>query len=111
MYNNSIDKLKTRFIDAREKTLNLEDDYEQLIHDLEVEIQFEIDQIEDNLMRHPKYGLCSTDKLPNGVLLSEFKKLKKEITLLKKENDFYDADDMLDMMFPNRSDEDFDNDL
>jgi predicted nuclease with TOPRIM domain len=39
-----------------------------------------------------------------------FQNLLKKIKKLKKENDFYDEDAELDRMFPNRNDEDFDED-
>lgn len=40
----------------------------------------------------------------------KFKALLKRIDTFKKENDFYDAEAELDSMFPNRYDEDFDED-
>lgn len=39
-----------------------------------------------------------------------FERLQRRINNIKKENDFYDADAELDMMFPDRYDEDFDED-
>jgi hypothetical protein len=39
-----------------------------------------------------------------------YKKLLKELKAIKKEFDFYDEEGELDMMFPNRHDDDFDED-
>jgi hypothetical protein len=39
-----------------------------------------------------------------------FERLQKSINRIKKENDFYDAEAELDRMFPDRHDEDFDED-
>ena len=48
--------------------------------------------------------------IAQGVQLSQLQKLKKRIIQIKQENDFYDADGELDRMFPNRHDDDFDED-
>jgi hypothetical protein len=45
-----------------------------------------------------------------GIQLSQLEKLKKRLIQIKQENDFYDAEGELDMMFPNRHDDDFDED-
>ena len=45
-----------------------------------------------------------------GIQLSQLEKLKKRLIHIKQENDFYDAEGELDMMFPNRHDDDFDED-
>lgn len=42
--------------------------------------------------------------------LSQLQKLKKRILHIKKENYFFDAEGELDTMFPNRHDDDFDED-
>ncbi|MBI9041950.1 hypothetical protein [Lutibacter sp.] len=39
-----------------------------------------------------------------------FERLQRRINNIKKENDFYDAEGELDMMFPERHNEDFDED-
>jgi hypothetical protein len=38
------------------------------------------------------------------------KKLSKKLSIIKSENDFYDEDAELDRTFPNRNDDDFDED-
>ena len=45
-----------------------------------------------------------------GVQFSQLEKLQKTISRIKEDNEFYDEDSVLDMMFPNRDDEDFDED-
>ena len=46
----------------------------------------------------------------DGLQYEKLQKLQKKIVRIKKENDFYDEDAELDMMFPNRHDDDFDED-
>jgi hypothetical protein len=45
-----------------------------------------------------------------GSNFSQLKKLQQRLMQLKSENDFYDEDAELDNMFPNRHDDDFDED-
>jgi hypothetical protein len=45
-----------------------------------------------------------------GAQFSQLEKLRKRILYIKQENNFYDAEDELDMMFPNRHADDFDED-
>lgn len=67
-------------------------DVEQDIVDLESEIQDEITN-------------CFDEKQEN-----KYDKLLQKIKSIKREYDFYDAERELDMMFPNRHDDDFDED-
>jgi hypothetical protein len=59
---------------------------------------------------------CNTDLFNNKRLNmldkehSQLERLSKRILSLKKEYDFYDEEAELDMMFPNRHDDDFDED-
>ena len=41
---------------------------------------------------------------------SQLQRLQKKVTQIKRDNDFYDQEAELDMMFPNRHDDDFDED-
>ena len=73
----------------------LENDNFEIEHDvleLQEKIEREIDGYED--------------ERSNG----QYSKLLLELKSLKKEFDFYDQEGELDMMFPNRHDEDFDDD-
>ena len=45
-----------------------------------------------------------------GKEFDSYKKLSNRINRIKKENDFYDPEVELDRMFPDRHDEDFDED-
>jgi hypothetical protein len=42
--------------------------------------------------------------------INQLKKLQKKLSIIKSENDFYDEETELDMMFPDRHDDDFDED-
>ncbi len=88
-----IEKLKKRFeeieeIDIDEVDINL---FEEKVYKLEEEVQNEI------------YFSFSQEK-------AELIQLLHKIARFKKENDFYNAEDELDRMFPNRGDDDFDED-
>ncbi len=74
-----------------------EADYESDDLDFLDELEDEVLEIEDEL------GGFSYDD--NYALLS---KAEKIIARIKKDNDFYDPEENLDMMFPDRYDDDFD---
>ena len=107
---NNIDSYKKRLEDARTKAENYEDDYEELVYELEKEILEEFEWTKDGIINHPNYGNVPDIKLPNGKLYLEYNQLLKEIKDFKEYFDFYDADGELDMLFPDRHDDDFDED-
>ena len=76
----------------REELENGNYDVEQNVVDLEMKIEEEIE-----------IALGHKDSV-------HFTKLLKELKSLKKEFDFYDEEGELDMMFPDRHDDDFDED-
>jgi|SRR5574344_16725 hypothetical protein len=45
-----------------------------------------------------------------GIQYEQLRKLQKTVSRIKSENDFYDKEAELDRMFPNRYDDDFDED-
>lgn len=110
MYNHDIEELKERFLEVIIKTENQEHDYEELIYDLTNDVEREIEFIENDLNNDPKYGLVPTQQLRYGPLFLQFKDLLKDINILKRDNNCFDAEGELDMMFPDRNDEDFDED-
>ena len=83
--------LKKRFFEIR-KTFENGEYEEQLIYDLEEDM-------------HQAYDLAHKDKE-----FYELDGLGKQIKDFKKEFDFYDAEAELDTMFPDRHDDDFDED-
>lgn len=87
-----LSRLKTR-LDELEEEIDETDSYELegMVNDLEQEI-FE-------------WMGMSHESETNG-----YKKLLKRIKTIKAENDFYDEERELDMMFPDRHDDDFDED-
>jgi predicted nucleic acid-binding Zn-ribbon protein len=76
----------------KEELENGNDDVEQDVVDLEMKIEQEIQEMAEYEDTKP------------------FHKLLKELKSLKREFDFYDEDSELDRMFPDRHDEDFDED-
>ena len=110
MYNSSLKDMQKRFDEAIVKTEKLDDGYQQFVHDLVVDINFELEIIEEGLVNHPKYGFVPDERLPNGKEYIQLNKLIEKIGELKKEHEFYDAEAELDNMFPDRHDEGFDED-
>ena len=86
-----IELLKVRFSKIEESFENGEEDH-QLVFDLEEKLQ----RVEEEV-----YEDEDTEQLH---------KLKKQIKAFKREYEFYDAEAELDRMFPDRHDEDFDED-
>lgn len=86
-----IQLLENRFLEIEELFESGEDDH-QLIFDLEEKLEAIYDEV---------YGDEHNEQLD---------KLKKQINAFKREYDFYDAEAELDRMFPDRHDEDFDED-
>lgn len=87
------------------------------LEDLEIrlnEIEEQLEEIDVNDLEEKVYQLedeinlqkqsCSEDEF------EVFEKLSKRIDQIKKENDFYDEESVLDYMFPDRHDSDFDED-
>lgn len=87
----TIEKLNSRFLELTEAFENGEDD-EQLVYDFEEIIQDAYHQFDED----------------NDI--DQLEKLQKKVKAFKREYDFYDADVELDRMFPNRNDDDFDED-
>ncbi len=69
----------------------------------------EFDELEDRVFKFEEKLIESLDSCFEEDLKS-FQGLMKKLNRLKKDNDFYDAEGELDRMFPNRNDENFDED-
>lgn len=76
----------------REELENENYDVEQDVLDLEMQLNDEIERL-----------YAEEDSEP-------YEKVLRELKALKEEFNFYDAEGELDMMFPNRHDDDFDED-
>ena len=100
MFKAEITKLTTEIelIENKFEDLNFENLNTEEIESLESEV-YELESEIDNYL-----------DIAQESQLSQLQKLKKRILLIKKENDFYDAEGELEMMFPNRYDNDFDED-
>lgn len=86
-----LELLKARFSEIEESFESGEEDH-QLIFDLEEKMQeVDLDFYEDEVAE-------------------QLDKLNKKIKAFKQEHEFYDAEAELDRMFPDRHDEDFDED-
>ncbi len=97
---NNLEELRTTFEELVTKAENGDENYETEVLELEEEVDREIETLEN----HPHYERISE-------ILESFENLKKDIGQFKKEYDFYDEEGELDMMFPNRHDDDFDEDF
>lgn len=105
MFQYDLKELEERFAELEVQVENLEGVYEQDVYDLEQNVQEELEILNS-------FDADNFDK-PDPAINKEIKgceKLLKKISNLKKENDFYDAEAELDNMFPNRHDDDFDQD-
>ncbi|MCB9426629.1 MAG: hypothetical protein H6584_06330 [Flavobacteriales bacterium] len=110
MMNYTIEQLNDRLQKAEQQTENQEGDYEQLVYDLQQDVEMDIGFIEEVQLRHPEFGLIPDDQLPHSLELRGLKIIIKEIQRIKREHDFFDSEAELDMMFPERHDDDFDED-
>ena len=79
----------------------IENEFDEADYDSE-----DFDNLEDEVLEiEEELGSFSYDD--NYALMS---KAEKIIAKIKRDNDFYDSEENLDMMFPDRDDEDFDED-
>lgn len=100
MYKREINKLsiRTDIVESRFDEFN----YNEIGSDKYEQAEGEVYSIENEISEYIRDA--------DGFEYTQLRKLQKRIQSIKKENDFYDADAALDMMFPNRYDEDFDED-
>ncbi len=92
MKNPELERLQALLTEIEDQMDDIEsDELEERVLDLEEEINAGIEQ-------------CFEEEV------EAFKKLQKRVNAIKKEHDFYDEEAELDMMFPDRHDEDFDPD-
>lgn len=105
MLNFSLEELENRFNDVEELVEKQEDDFEDKVFQLEEDVQFEIEMLQDEINRLDIDNIGDLDEI-----LSKYENIAKRIKILKSENDFYDEEGELDNMFPNRYDDDFDED-
>jgi len=82
------------------------------------EIENEAEELDQDTLEEKIYALEEQLSSDRDYFLRDFdspefnafEKLQKRIKRFKKANDFYDEEATLDMMFPNRHDDDFDED-
>lgn len=100
MFREEIQKLTERleFIENRFEDFETEDIGSDEYNELEEEV-YEIER------EISEYIGVSRDSQA-----SQLQRLQKKVTQIKRDNDFYDQEAELDMMFPNRHDDDFDED-
>ena len=87
-----VNALKARFLEI-EDVFEYGNNQEQLVYDLEEEVQNALLEAFEDTMEE-----------------KQLQKLSNKLKKFKSDNDFYDAEASLDMMFPDRHDEDFDED-
>ena len=92
MENSTVIKFKERFEELELKADEMDSD----------EFEEKTLQLEEDIIAIKEFFQGDTEKQVNEIL--------KKIKRIKAEYDFYDEEAELDMMFPDRHDEDFDND-
>lgn len=90
---NELLKYYNRLQELRKQLDEYDNDAEEKVLDIQNELYQNFDK---SFMRHGEYQL--------------YNKIIKEIEHIKKEYNFYDPEAELDWMFPNRYDDDFDED-
>lgn len=105
MYQFSLQELQERLDKVEESIENQANDFEDNTNELQRDVQREIDALLSHLQNSP---IDKTTKLYD--ILYQLQTMDDTIKNLKGENDFYDEDAELDHMFPDRHDEDFDED-
>ena len=103
MVNFSVEELENRFNKVEELVENQEDGFEEKVLQLEEDVQFEIEMLQDHING---LDFDKTEALEEAF--SKYENIAKRLKILKSENDFYDEDAEVDRMFPNRYDDDFD---
>lgn len=83
-----------------------ERDFYSLIEDIKEENQYLFQQAE----KHPKYNFVPTKEVPESISLEILEKLIIEIESYIKSVQPFDPEEELNRMFPDRHDEDFDED-
>ena len=92
MINSELNALRAKLEDLEEHLDDMEfDELTERVYELENEIQIRLREAFDDEYEH-------------------YQKLNKKVQRIKKENNFYDPEAELDRMFPNRYDDDFDED-
>jgi hypothetical protein len=99
------------FKELKEKVKEDENNFDErefyfLIEEIEAETQYLFEQAE----KHPKYNFEPTQEVPESITLDALEKLVIKIKKFIKKSQPFDPEEELDRMFPNRHDEDFDED-
>jgi hypothetical protein len=103
-YLKSFKELKEK---VKEDENNFEErDFYSLIEDIKEENRYLFEQAEN----HPKYNFVPTKDVPESISLEILEKLIIEIESYIKSVQPFDTEEELDIMFPDRHDEDFDED-
>lgn len=96
----------------KEKLKKLDEKLEGLTELAEnsIDSNFDFEYFENSLNQLKENVLDNQDEAYDENLHAEVNKLLKGIKTLKRENNLFDPEDELDIMFPNRNDEGFDED-
>ena len=104
---------KKEFTELKEKVKEDESNYdEREFYTIIEQIDFDIEDLSERVFNHPKYNFRPTKDVPESIELYSLEKLKiKILAFITMRNSFpFDPEKELDIMFPNRHDEDFDED-
>jgi DNA repair exonuclease SbcCD ATPase subunit len=114
MFSEEINQLKLQ-IEEIESQFDNNENYDELenLENTVYELEERINEYLDMLDNH--FSFENIKKFPDMEIeiwrqCDQLKKLSKRLSTIKSENDFYDKEAELDRMFPNRQDDDFDED-
>lgn len=106
----TIEKHQKKFAEIKQNFLdNITDDLQEL-YDLEQNVKREFDMVERYVFENNKYGEVPDSQIRGFKEMQVLKKVLNEIGQFINENNSFNEDSELDMMFPNRQDDNFDED-
>jgi hypothetical protein len=114
MYSEQINQLKLQIEEIKpqfedNKNYDELENLENTVYELEERIK-EYLEILDNHLSSERIMNFPDKEAKLERQYNQLKKLYIKLSIIKSENDFYDEEAELDMMFPNRHDDDFDKD-
>jgi hypothetical protein len=99
------------FKELKEKVKEDENNFEERdFYSLIEEIELEITYLSERVFDHPKYDFEPTKEEPESIILDKLEKLKSKIEKYVKKRHPFDSEEELDIMFPDRHEDDFDED-
>ena len=103
------DTYKKDFYNLKEKASLNENDYEPRdFYDLIEQINGDLQYLEEQAERHPNYNYSPDKDIPASIEIEKLSLFKREIENFIRNKETINNDIELDIMFPDRHDDDFD---